>query len=283
MMKKYSSVRDQFDIKLIEQVAERGGTVLPRSKCVDFQYLENKNWLIKIKHAEKGEFNIQADYLIDATGRAAHVCRKIGVPSKKHDSLMAVGTFLSFDTEPNSKREQILEATELGWWYTAQLPNNKMVITLFTDADIISENKLHQANDWNYLLSSTKKVKYLANGATALSKKPWVRNAQTQITDPTSIDHFMAIGDAASSFDPISSMGIGFSITSAFHAAKHIQSELSQNKVLTTNSFQKDIEQNFERYLKIRKHYYQQEKRWASSPFWKRRNSIENQTVPNPN
>ncbi len=261
--------REKFDFKLIETAANRGATIYPRTKCLDYTQLEDKSWEVSLSHPTEGKFVMKANYLVDATGRESNVCRKIGVPSKKVDSLIGVGLFL--ELEENSKKfEQTLESVELGWWYTACLPNNKMVITLFSDADIISEHKLHQLEVWNETLQKSKQIKHLIDGARTISDKLWVRNAQTQLSDPRNIDRFIAIGDAAVSFDPISSMGIGFSISSACFAAKHIAHELEENSS-SIALFQEDIINNYNQYLQTRATYYQMEKRWPSSKFWQRR------------
>lgn len=267
----YQLDREKFDFKLIEKIIERDGIVLPRSTCTEFLQQEDNSWKIEIKHPERGKFTIQAKYLVDATGRKNNVGRHLGTSSTTYDSLMGAGVFLNLENNTTIRQEQLLETTELGWWYTALLPDTRMVATFFTDSDIISKYKLHQAEGWNTMLQQTKKIKHLLRGATALVNKPWVRNAQTQLTDATGIHNFIAIGDAAASFDPISSMGIGFSITSAFHGAKHVQHQLSKNELLTTQVFQDDIEKNFREYLRLRTQFYQQEQRWSTAAFWKRR------------
>jgi len=264
--------REKFDFKLIEQVAERGGHVFPRTKCIDFVQLENKQWKITLKHAERGIYTVIAQYLIDATGRQINVGRKIGISSKKIDSLMGLGMFFQLDDNIISKHEQLLETTELGWWYTALLPNNIMTATFFTDADIISKHSLNQSDHWNMLLQRTKYVKHRLKGSSPMFAKPWVRNASTQISNSTECDRFIAVGDAACSFDPISSMGIGFSITSACHAARLIQSQLLENTSKETLVYQQDIEKYFNNYLKTRRQFYQMETRWQASQFWARRN-----------
>ncbi len=262
--------REKFDLKLIETAAERGATIYPRTKCLDYEQLEDKSWRVSLSHPTEGKFTIQANYLVDASGRTANVCRKVGGASRKYDSLMGVGLFLKLDDD-SKKFEQTLESVESGWWYSACLPDNNMVMTFFSDADIISQHNLNQLKDWNSLLQASKHVKHLLDGAQALSDKLWVRNAQTQISDAKNLENFIAIGDAALSFDPISSMGIGFSISSACFAAKHISQKIEQG-FSTVDLYQKDILKNFNQYQQTKTRYYQEEKRWASSPFWKRRN-----------
>lgn len=262
--------REKFDFKLIEVAAERGATIYPRTKCLDYEQLADKSWRVSLSHPTEGKFTVQANYLVDASGRSGNVCRKVGVPSQKYDSLIGVGLFLALDSA-SKKFEQTLESTEMGWWYSACLPENKMVMTFFSDADIVSEHKLHQLETWNKLLQKSKQIKHTIQNAQALSDKLWVRNAQTQLSDARNLERFIAIGDAAASFDPISSMGIGFSISSACFAAKHIAHELEQD-TSKTNVFQEDILRIFNQYHQIKTKYYQKEKRWLASKFWQRRN-----------
>lgn len=261
--------REKFDFKLIETAAERGANIYPRTKCLDYKQLEDKSWEISLSHPEEGKFTIKANYLVDASGRSANVCRKVGGSSHKYDALIGVGLFLQLD-EKTKKFEQTLESVELGWWYSACLPNNKMVITFFSDADIISKHKLNQLEAWEKLLQETKQIKYLLNNAKALSNKLWIRNAHTQISDVKNIENFIAIGDAAVSFDPISSMGIGFSISSACFAAKYIANKIEKG-FSKTEVYQEDILKNYKQYHDIKTRYYREEKRWPTSSFWQRR------------
>lgn len=262
--------REKFDFKLIETAAQRGAVIYPRTKCFDFEKLENKNWLVSLNHPEEGKFKIQAKYLVDASGRSAKVCRKVGGISQKHDALVGVGLFLKFKNT-SKPFEKIIESTEFGWWYAACLPDNKIVITFFSDADIVSDFKLHQIKEWRKLLHATKHIKQLLDRGEALSKKLWVRNAQTQISNTNKLDKFIAIGDAAASFDPISSMGIGFSISSAIYAGKHIAQELEVG-VSTVDIYQNDLLQIFNQYNETKQMYYRKETRWSTSKFWLRRN-----------
>lgn len=265
----YQLDREKFDFKLIETAAERGATIYPRTKCLEYKQLADKSWQITLSHLTKGKFTIRANYLVDASGRSANVCRQIGGISQKHDALIGVGMFFN-QNKASKKFEQVLESVELGWWYAACLPDHRMVITFFSDADIISEHKIHQLNNWKQLLQQSNHVKHLLHEDLATSDKLWVRNAQTQVSDTSSLEHFIAIGDAAVSFDPISSMGIGFSISSAIYAAKHITKELDEG-ISTSDIYQNDLLQNFNQYQQIKTKYYKEEKRWPTSTFWQRR------------
>lgn len=264
--------RQKFDFRLLEEVVEKGGQIFPRTRCVQFQQLEDNTWEIELNHSERGGFKILAKYIIDASGRKAQIGHQLGVESQHIDELVGVGVFIESDEEQPFKYEQILETTEWGWWYKAVLPDNRAVVTFFTDADIVTKLKLGKADHWNNLLQKTTHVKKHIEGSKAQSRKPWIRNAKSQIAEYARINNFIAVGDAVASFDPVSSMGIGFAMTSACHAARIVKMQLEgkQNEK-AVEVYYKDIEGNFKNYLGLRKTFYQKEQRWPESEFWKRR------------
>lgn len=273
----YQLNRTTFDLTLLEKVMERGGLVLPRTKCLQMEQDENQLWNIVLKHAEEGEIQIQARYLIDATGRKATIARQLGVATEKYDQLVGVGAFLKFDDQRTLEQQQVLETCEQGWWYHAVLPDETIATVFFSDADIVSKHRLSQLDAWNELLANTKQIKKYTSGARSLTPNLWVRNAFSQISNAADRPKFLAIGDAAVAFDPISSMGIGFAITSACHAATLVIAELSEKttekEALTAKQqYQQDLIQNFNQYLQLRQQFYNKEKRWLTADFWARRN-----------
>lgn len=268
----YQLDREKFDLLLVRTVAERGGHIFPRTKCLHYQQTGEKHWEVQLHHADKGKFTINARFLVDATGRQANVCRQIGVPCEKLDALTGAGAFLNITDAEATGPGLMLEATEQGWWYSNMLPNNVLAVIFFSDADIISRNKLNKNEDWNYLLNQTKQIKKRTKNSFCDHGRPWVRSALTQFSRFSERENFLAVGDAASSFDPVSSMGLGFAISSACQAAGIIQAKLAHGDKAASLVYQQDISRNFKRYLDLRRLFYQQEKRWASADFWARRN-----------
>lgn len=267
----YQLDRQQFDLHLIKKVADLGGVVLPRTTCTSYNQQSNGSWKILANHKLNGALSINSKYLVDATGRKSSVSRKLGIRSIKIDKLMGVGTFLKTSAQEYDAHQQMIETTELGWWYTSTLPNNTISATLFTDADIVSKMKLNEPQKWNEALASTKHIIGKLSGMHSKSQKLYIRDASSQINDCSDYTNFIAIGDAAISFDPISSMGIGFAMTSGCHAASLIGSQIRNKDCSSTKEFQNDLNQHFNNYLDTRKKYYGQEKRWLESSFWSRR------------
>lgn len=274
--------REAFDLTLIEQIITRGGTVYPRTHCVVSPSTDGYNWLLQCNHPEQPQFQIRARYFIDASGRNSSWCRQIGGELQKLDQLMGAGCFFSLadSVSPVKAQQQIIESCQHGWWYGALLPNQQYVATFFSDADIISELRLNQHQQWQQLLQQTRYIKHCVNGSRSLSAHPWIRNAASQCSDVSGIGFYIAIGDAACAFDPISSMGLGFAISSACHAARLVMVELAregasvdavQHAASAKLQFQQDLQQHFASYQNLRKNFYRAEPRWSDAPFWQRR------------
>ncbi|SFE46723.1 Dehydrogenase (flavoprotein) [Chitinophaga sp. CF118] len=265
----YQLDRDIFDPFLVTQVAARGGQLFPNTKALHFNQAENGDWSVPLRHKTKGNFTIDARFLVDATGRQGQVCRYLGLAREKHDELVGIGAYLHVRHDELLAQRILLETAEQGWWYCATLPGRRLVATLFTDADLTKKHKWQQAVNWTKLLSSTRHLRHLTDGTVAYGK-PWVRNAFSQFTETGSRTNFLAVGDAAAAFDPVSSMGIGFAISSACHAAIAIHQFLLGDETGVV-LYRGDIAKHYNQYLQLRLSYYKNEQRWQDSPFWQRR------------
>lgn len=261
--------REEFDYMLLEKVSEQGGIIFPRTKCLNFNQDEENCWTVSLKHDVKGNFTAKATFLIDATGRLASVGRKLGVESKRDDELTAIGRFLYFKEAQHIKQDIVIEAIEDGWWYCATLPNQTMALTFFSDANIIQEKRLKKIENWSALLAKTTYINRKIAAADSIGK-PWIKNAFSQVTDILSRKNFLAVGDAVASFDPISSMGIGFAMTSGCNGAKAII-DAHLGHTITFNNYQENINKIYNQYLKTKRSFYGKEQRWNNSAFWKKR------------
>lgn len=269
----YQIDRDHFDLSLIEAAAESGTRILPNTKCIDFHQEESQGWTVICKHQEHGEFQLNAAYVVDATGRKAFVSRQLGLPAVRIDQLVGVGAFLEKGSYQDQQPEVILETVEEGWWYCAPLPGGRLNITLFTDASVVSKNRLGSPENW---LAALKKTTHILKKADKgeIHQQLWVRNAFSQLVDTSSRERFVAIGDAAACFDPLSSMGIGFAMTSGIHAADAIRADLEGEGITQVQSYEAGIRQNFQNFMDIWMDYYNSESRWRESPFWATRKAF---------
>ena len=239
--------RARFDAALAELVVQRGGAVV-RSNCAAAAPLDTR-------------------FVIDATGRHAVYARSRGARVHIDDHL--TGLVAVFEGTTDSQTSTLVEAVDDGWWYSAHLPGNRTVVAFMTDADIIREGSIHERERWLERLRQTRATQQRIESAQLLHG-PIAAPAHSQILDPVCGDGWIAAGDAAVSFDPLSSMGIGYAITSGIQAARVASSALGGNHD-HARVYAADVAQHYRAYLARRQAYYLIEKRWPAAPFWSRR------------
>src|SRR5207247_2461927 len=75
---------------------------------------------------------IHARVLVDATGRAAAVARRLGARRLCHDRLVCAYAVL--DGERAEDGRSLVESCRDGWWYATPLPGGRALAGFFTDA-----------------------------------------------------------------------------------------------------------------------------------------------------
>ena len=81
---------------------------------------------------------------------------------------------------------------------------------------------------------------------------------------------WVAVGDSASSYDPLSGRGIFKALSQGKAAAQAIDARLRGDRA-TMDQYAAKIEREFEQYARQRRSYYSLEQRWRDQPFWQRR------------
>jgi flavin-dependent dehydrogenase len=84
--------------------------------------------------------------------------------------------------------------------------------------------------------------------------------------------NWLAVGDAAVAFDPLSGQGVYRALESGVCAARTIQRLLLGDST-ALQSYANETIESFDRYLNMRDRFYDHEKRWQRTPFWHRRSS----------
>ena len=231
--------RARFDRSLAQLVRERGGTLM--TGCT---------W---------ESAGVDARYVIDASGRHASFARSRGARVIAHDNLTGIVAIVA--NENVYTGGTLVKAAPDGWWYTARLPENRAVVAFMSDADIIREQRLHDAA----VFQSHIGVEKIIHG-------PTVCPAQSQILDKPYGEGWIAAGEAAVAFDPLSSMGIGYAISSGVEAARVAASSLNGGD--GAPGYAADVSAHFQSYLARKREYYLIEHRWRDHAFWQRRQAL---------
>ena len=259
--------RSRFDAMLAAAAEEAGALVL-RGADAGGASDGAGQWRVSSRR-RNGGFTLQASYLVDATGRPASLVRKLGGRIRSLDRLVGVAAYLAAgpDAEPLGEAV-LLEAVEDGWWYSAPLPGGKAVAAFMTDRRLTPRG----ISGWCRRLAGTSYTRRRLQG----HERPdvlIVRPADTRFTEPPEAQRFLAVGDAATAFDPLSSQGILKALRSGLAAASAIAAHRAGHRAALA-AFRADTAQGLLAHCRLRASYYQMEARWTGSPFWKPRTEL---------
>lgn len=226
---------------------------------------KNKVEVVVRNHSER--IILESEYIIDATGRKASVCRHLGINKIELDSQMTISFW--HELQGNIPRQIWIEATENGWWYLSPNASNQVNCMFFTMKEIIPKGKdllpflraeLFRTQHIKDIVKPSDKelreIKMMPSGTSCL-KQPYGKN-------------WLAIGDAAFSYDPISSYGITSAIATGFYGAHAVAGQLA-NEEDAFLAYRYILENGAKSYLKKLNHQYDMEKRWENSFYWKNR------------
>lgn len=255
--------RVRFDAMLAGSAEARGAVLLRDTRMEHIAY-NNDAWHVTLSENS----SIAARFLIDATGRSAAVARRQGARVKQTDRLVGFAQFFSEST--HSDPRTIVETFADGWWYTAGLPDRRRVVICMTDADIGRQLGLKKYATWRQLLDETSHVRKYVNEARPVGL-PLVRASESRCVEVPSASTWLAVGDAASIFDPLSSLGIVKAMRSGIFASYAIADFLLSGDQRGLARYRRFVHDDYVGYLRIRKRFYDEERRWPDSEFWGRR------------
>lgn len=213
-----------------------------------------------------------ARFVVDATGAGAAIARRLGARTRRYDQLVLATAF--FQEEPGRPRPgyTLVEAVRDGWWYLAGLPDNRLAVAFASDPEQIRALDAARWPAWVQLLADTRHVGPRLAGARLLSGELTVLGASSRRLDPPAGPGWLAVGDAACSYDPLSAQGIHQALHSALLASQAIDVDpLAPG--LTCSDYAGQVVAEFEQYLGNQGELYAAEQRFAHAPFWRRRHA----------
>lgn len=145
-----------------------------------------------------------------------NVCNvKLGAKTLKNDDLLAFYTLFTSPIPDDKDHRTFIEATETGWWYTSKLSNQTRIVVYHTDDTNPTCKRARRKEGFLELLNTdTLHISQIIERNDyqphSDSKFPHCTAACTSYLEP-SVDENMcwiAVGDAAMAFDPLSSQGM---------------------------------------------------------------------------
>jgi flavin-dependent dehydrogenase len=213
---------------------------------------------------------VRTRLLVDAGGRRSAVAR--GFDTRRIVGDRLVCGWLYGDDDPGRQGGLThIEAEPDGWWYSAPLPHNRRVVAFHTDADLPAAVAASGQNGLRCRISS---LGFLSGVLTASGFTPNGTGgfcaAHSTLLAPPVGDGWLAVGDAALSFDPLSSQGLLNALYSGLAAAEAADRHLSGDSG-ALNGYQAALARVHDAYRTHLHAWYGLERRWLDHPFWHRR------------
>ncbi|MCV6636990.1 tryptophan 7-halogenase [Candidatus Albibeggiatoa sp. nov. NOAA] len=261
--------RAEFDNWLRREAEQKGVTILRPAQLEDLGLLPSQTWGLKIEFEQKS-YLLESRCLIDASGRAAVLAKKLGAQRKRLDELTALAIIATPSDDETLYSMSLVESCEQGWWYAAVIPNGQIIITLMTDADIVRELDLTNIDNYLALLEQTQEVQKQLKKPYQISTSVMAYPAHSGYLSQVAGMGWLAVGDAAIGLDPLTSSGIHCAMADGISGAEALIASMEGDKQAIPN-YANNLQNALKQYLTERQTYYQRETRWADNRFWQRR------------
>jgi flavin-dependent dehydrogenase len=263
--------RPAFDAALREQ-AEAAGAQLLVSQLRALRPTASGDWHLRLQ-TPSGEQQALATWVLDCSGRRRVVSRQLGQPYRHHDRLVAYCQHYSLPAgaPADDDRLTLVEAAPWGWGHSAGLPGGARAVTLFADASPASGRQLGTPAGFATALLALPQLAGLlrAHGYVPLGALR-ATDARTGCLSQLAGAGWLAAGDAATAFDPLAAQGILAAVWAGHRAALALGQALAGDAAALP-VYARQVQERFAHLRAQSQHFYGQERRWASEPFWRAR------------
>lgn len=251
--------RAQFDNQLREAAVAAGASwhhARLRTLADD-----GEHWQVELDD----DTNVQARWVIDATGRAAAVCtRHLGISRQVDTPLVAL---YAWGPETGHDRRTLIESVPDGWWYTAPQPNGTRVAALHVSIGTAAELRPREA--WLDRLRQTRHVQHACD-LTGTWTSPRGTPAGGVCLEQMAGSRWLAVGDAALAYDPLASQGLFNALYTALRGGQAVDAALKGDPAAVP-TYAARLQHVRATYCRQVLHHYRSESRWPGQPFWQER------------
>jgi 2-polyprenyl-6-methoxyphenol hydroxylase-like FAD-dependent oxidoreductase len=207
-------------------------------------------------------------------------------PERRQGFTLRPCVHLFSATSPIARKRRsatLIESCADGWWYSALLPSRERIVAFFSDPDLVERRAL-LSPDGGGMMAAIARTRHLRDvmrsSGYAITARPRGADASSSRLDRAVGRHWIAAGDAALSFDPLSSQGIFNAMYTGMQAGRALDAALAgDDTALTAYAVRID---------EIHRHYrhnlaaaYAMETRWPEQDFWRRRIPDDYRSRPN--
>jgi flavin-dependent dehydrogenase len=216
--------------------------------------------------------DVRSRLLIDAGGRSSRLLANFGVTRRAEDRLIC--GWARYESAGIPAGIIHIEAEADGWWYAAPLPAGAGVLAFHTDADLPTARAGYSA------AALAARAEHLPMIGSLLKAEPRSCSAagfcaaHSARMDCAAGSGWIAVGDAALSFDPLASQGLFNALYTGLAAAEATDRHLSGDGA-ALRAYAAELQQVYDAYAAHLAAWYGIERRWSERPFWRRRQKPE--------
>ena len=257
--------RMRFDLWLREQARAAGAQLCEARVTAAMRSGASVAEPVAVRVVGEREWTVRCRWVVDATGRRAVIARGEGARRERRDRLVAL--YASVRTRSDLDARTRVEATPAGWWYSALVAGGRRVVAFLTDADLV-EHKRRTRAGFRAALDETMHV--LPSGNPTLTCDPATTAAHGARLSPAVGERWLAVGDAALAFDPLSSQGMLNALVTGLQGATAVDASL-RGDCGALAAYERRLLDVWSAYELNRARAYALERRWPDAEFWARR------------
>lgn len=267
--------RRRFDAFLAHQAAERGARLELGWRLQAAEPRPAGGWRLTFQTAAGRTRHVEAGIVVDATGQRACFARMAGGRRQVVDRLITIAGRFQLAAGAGLAKLTLLEARSYGWWYAARLANGETVVAVTTDPETCSRRTLRHPVSWLCHLAQTRHLGARLDGGTFVGSgfvpgglQAWP--VPSFRLDPPYGEDWLAVGDAAGAYDPLTSQGIYKALAGGLQAGDAIARRLAGESG-DFAAYGESLARGWKEYLRLRSYLYTREARWPDQPFWQAR------------
>jgi flavin-dependent dehydrogenase len=252
--------RRLFDRMLFDAAVESGATGQLRT-TLESLTRSSEGWTAAL--ANEGVRTIAtASFLVDGTGRRGAIARLLGRRRKVTDDRIA----LSAAVAGASDGALLVEAAPDGWW-SSSVVGSTIAVTYVTNAATLRRERRPPDRVFRDELKQASRTRSRLAGAHV--GRVYATVAGSSCLDSVAGPRWLAVGDAACTFDPISGLGVLKAFDDARRAVDVIVSRLDDGAD-DAGGYDTRVQRRFASYRRDRDAQYRLVRRWPASMFWAR-------------
>lgn len=233
-----------------------------------------------LAHVESGVIVSLADgtvrtaaAVIDCTGRTA-LSSGPAAERRRIDRLTAAWRVIELPDGAETMAATLVEAVQAGWWYTAAMPQHRVMIGYFTDSDLLPRSLSRNGAAFRALMADAAMTSARLESLgllEMLAALPPQLSPASSVTSARLVEGLIVrAGDAAAALDPLGANGLTTALWSGMQAAQAALALIAGDPE-PAHAYEYAYHAGIANHLTAQSAFYASENRFSNAPFWARR------------